>query len=89
MLFDPLERPDRYKFEISKIHGYRHQVNINLVTFQYSLNIFKQYMYITTSTNRVYGILLLCAQFTHGLVNSAMGQIPCSTKRISSFNYSL
>jgi len=24
--------------------------NIAIVTFQYSLNIFKQYMYITTST---------------------------------------
>jgi len=35
--------------------------------------------------NRGYGILLLCAQFSHGLLNSAMGQIPCSTERISSF----
>jgi len=33
--------------------------------------------------NRGYGILLLCAQCSHGLVISAMGQIPCSTERIS------
>ena len=35
--------------------------------------------------NRGYGIMLLCAQFNHELVNSAMGQIPCSTERISCF----
>jgi len=32
--------------------------------------------------NRRYGILLLCAQFSHGLVNAAMGQTPCSTECI-------
>jgi len=37
--------------------------------------------------NTGYGILLLCAQFNHGLVNSAMGQIPCSTERISCLQY--
>ena len=45
-------------------------------------------MYRCTSRhqqNRGYGILLLCAQFNHGLVNSAMGQIPCSIERISCF----
>ena len=35
--------------------------------------------------NRGYGILLLCKQFSHGLVNSAMEQIPCSTEGISCF----
>ena len=30
---------------------------------------------------------LLHARFRHGLVNSAMGQIPCSTERISSYDY--
>jgi len=29
-------------------------------------------------------IAKIAAQFSHGLVNSAMGQIPCSTERISS-----
>jgi len=33
-----------------------------------------------------YGLIAkIAAQFSHGLVNSAMGQIPCSTERISSF----
>jgi len=30
-------------------------------------------------------IAKIATQFSHGLVNSAMGQIPCSTERISSF----
>ena len=30
-------------------------------------------------------IAKIAAQFSHGLVNSAMGQIPCSTERISCF----
>jgi len=30
---------------------------------------------------------LLTLQFSHGLVNSAMGQIPCSTERISCYLY--
>jgi len=29
-------------------------------------------------------IAKIAAQFSHGLVNSAMGEIPCSTERISS-----
>jgi len=34
---------------------------------------------------QIYGrIAKIAAQFSHGLVNSAMGQIPCSTERISS-----
>ena len=31
-------------------------------------------------------IAKIAAQLSNGLVNSAMGQIPCSTERISSFN---
>jgi len=30
-------------------------------------------------------IAKIAAQLSNGLVNSAMGQIPCSTERISSF----
>ena len=34
---------------------------------------------------RIYGrIAKIAAQLSYGLVNSAMGQIPCSTERISS-----
>ena len=57
---------------------------IAIVTFQYSLNILSNTCTSRHQQNRGYGILLLCAQFSHGLVNSAMGQIPCSTERISS-----
>jgi len=32
-------------------------------------------------------IAKIAAQFSHGLVNSAMGQIPCSTERISCYYY--
>jgi len=31
-------------------------------------------------------IAKIAAQLSNGLVNSAMGQIPCSTERISSYN---
>jgi len=31
--------------------------------------------------------MLLCAQFSYGLENSAIGQIPCSTEGISCCNY--
>jgi len=58
---------------------------IAIVTFQYSLD--RIFLSNTCTSrhqqNRGYGILLLCAQFSHGLVNSAMGQIPCSAERIS------
>jgi len=57
------------------------------VTFQYSLNILSNTCTPRHHQNRGYGILLLCAQFNHELVNSAMGQIPCSTERISCYDY--
>jgi len=53
------------------------------VTFQYSLNILKQYMYITTSTEKRIQYSVTMRTIQYGLVNSAMGQIPCSTERIS------
>jgi len=31
-------------------------------------------------------IAKIAAQLSYGLVNSAMGQIPCSTERISSYH---
>ena len=51
--------------------------------YYYSLKILKQYMYITTSTEKRirYSVTMRTTQY--GLVNSAMGQIPCSTERIS------
>ena len=41
--------------------------------------------------NRGRGIRIaeIAAQLSNGLVNSAMGQIPCSTERISSFKLKL
>ena len=53
------------------------------MTFQYSLNIFKQYMYITTSTEKRIRYSVTMQTIQYGLVNSAMGQIPCSPERIS------
>jgi len=44
-------------------------------------------MAVLRMRNDKYAIWLLCAQFSHGLVNWAMGQIPCSTERISSYYY--
>jgi len=50
MHFEPLDRPDRQKFKILQIQlRYLGNGLNNLMTFQYSLNISKQYMYITTS----------------------------------------
>jgi len=59
MHFEPLDRPDRQKLKILQIQSAAGILTIlklrylgnglnNLVTFQYSLNISKQYMYITT-----------------------------------------
>jgi len=144
MQFDTFDRPDRWKFVISKIQndggrrlknrkmaisqpqfkrfkrnlarwrssalvtvcsvtnlrskeiqdgGGRHPYNLklryldnglnNIVTFQYSLNFLSSTCTSRHQQNRGYCILLLCTQFSHGLVNSAVGQIPCSTERIS------
>ena len=59
------------------------------MTFQYSLNILKQYMYITTSTEKRIRYSVTMRTIQYGLVNSAMGQIPCSTERISCSLYFL
>ena len=56
------------------------------MTFQYSLNILKQYMYITTSTEKRIRYSVPMRTIQYGLMNSAMGQIPCSTIRISCYN---
>ena len=132
MQFDPFNRSDRWKFEISKIQdgggrhlekspylgrgstdfdeiwhgdavrpswlfgplqrskeiqdaGGRHpnKLKITIVTFQYLLNILKQYMYITTSKEKRIRYSVSMRTIQYGLVNWAMGQIPCSTERIS------
>ena len=44
----------------------------NLVTFQYSLNILKQYMYITTSTEKMIRYSVTMRTIQYGLVNSAI-----------------
>ena len=93
MHFEPLDHPDRQKFKILQIQSaagiltklrYLGNGLNNLVTFQYSLNIFKQYMYITTSTEKRIRYSGTMRTIQYGLVNSAMGQMPCSTERISS-----
>jgi len=42
-------------------------------------------MYITTSTEKRIRYSVTMRTIQYGLVNSAMGQIPCSTERISCF----
>jgi len=60
MHFEPLDRPDRQKIKILQIQLAAGILTFqklrylgiglnNLMTFQYSLNISKQYMYITAS----------------------------------------
>jgi len=42
-------------------------------------------MYITTSTEKRIRYSVTMRTIQYGLVNSAMGQIPCSTERISCY----
>ena len=44
-------------------------------------------MYITTSTEKRIRYSVTMRTIQYGLVNSAMGQIPCSTERISCYYY--
>jgi len=73
LMMRPKDRTLKFKKSNMSAAAILKNRKIAIVTFQYSFNIFKQYMYITTSTE----------QFSHGIGNSAMGQIPCSTERIS------
>ena len=88
-LFGPLQRSKEIQ-DAGGRHLNKLKITISRQWFEqpsdfsvFTYNIFKQYMYITTSTEKRIRYFVTMRTIQYGLVNSAMGQIPCSTERIS------
>jgi len=69
---------------IQKIGVVEHDVDVGFLTGSRNMAVSRMRNEKICNLALSYGrIAKIAAQFNHGLVNSAMGQIPCFTERIS------